>query len=297
MRCGSGSRAGGVEIEAVDDVAAIGRQRDAVLRLGVGGARLGELAGEAADLDHRAGGAEGQHHRHLQQHLEGVADVVRVELGEALGAVAALQQKGLAGRDIGEPVLQPPRLAGEDQRREAAQRLLDPGERRLVGITRHLPDRQAAPAPGRPFIHHDISACSNGGTGHGLPPDVEAAPFWRHSVPQKHESRLDVAAFGTNASAISLCRRPIRRIVKSRKLGGPTGPDRRHRSYGSESRPPSQGPWLPPSARLIQVRATGGADRLIDARSLVRRPHPGNSEGGVLWNSLAHTEPVPAPLS
>jgi hypothetical protein len=24
---------------------------------------------------------------------------------------------------------------------------------------------------------------------------------------------------------------------------------------------------------------------------------PGISEGGVLWNSLAHSEPVPAPLS
>ena len=150
MRCGSGSRAGAVEIEAVDDVAAIGRQGDAVLRLGVGRARLGELPGQAADLDHRAGGAEGQHHRHLQQHLEGVADVVRVELGEALGAVAALQQERLAGGDIGQPVLQAPRLAGEDQRREAAQRLLDAGERGLVGIARHLPDRQAAPALGGP---------------------------------------------------------------------------------------------------------------------------------------------------
>jgi hypothetical protein len=36
-----------------------------------------------------------------------------------------------------------------------------------------------------------------------------------------------------------LCRRPIWRIVKSRKLGGPTtGPDRRHRDYARRDRPP-----------------------------------------------------------
>ena len=109
MRCGSGVRAVGRELDAVDDVAAIGRQRDAVLRLGVGGARLGELAGHAADLHHRAGGAEGQHHRHLQQHAEGVADVVGMEFGEALGAVAALQQESLA--------LAPPRRARAFRRR------------------------------------------------------------------------------------------------------------------------------------------------------------------------------------
>ena len=136
MRCGSGSRAALVEIEAVDDVAAIGGQRDAVLRLGVRRARLGELAGQPAELDDRAGGAEGQHHRHLQQHLEAVADVVRVELGEAFGAVAALQQEGLAGGDVGQPVLQAARLAGENQRRIPVQRLLDARRARPRRYTR-----------------------------------------------------------------------------------------------------------------------------------------------------------------
>ena len=76
------------------------------MRLGVGRARLGELAGHAADLDHRHGAAEGQHDRHLQQHAEGVADVVGMELGEALGAVAALEQESLAVGDIGQRRLQ-----------------------------------------------------------------------------------------------------------------------------------------------------------------------------------------------
>jgi hypothetical protein len=59
-------------------------------------ARLGELPGDAADLHHRLRAGEGQHDRHLQEDAEEVADVVGAVLGEALGAVAALQQEGLA---------------------------------------------------------------------------------------------------------------------------------------------------------------------------------------------------------
>ena len=73
-----------------------------------------------------------------------------MELGKAFGAVAALQQERLAGGDIGEPVLQAPRLAGKDQRRVGAQRLLDAAERGLVGIAGNLADREAAPASRRP---------------------------------------------------------------------------------------------------------------------------------------------------
>ena len=62
----------------------------------VGRARLGELAGDAADLDDRRGRREGHHHRHLQEDAEEIADVVGGMLGEALGAIAALQQERLA---------------------------------------------------------------------------------------------------------------------------------------------------------------------------------------------------------
>ena len=51
--------------------------------------------------------AEGQDHGHLQHHLEGVADVVGVEFLEALGAVAPLQQEGLALAASAEQGLQP----------------------------------------------------------------------------------------------------------------------------------------------------------------------------------------------
>ncbi len=85
------------EGDVVDDVAAIARQLLAVALLGRRGARLGELAGDAADFHHRRGGGISQHHRHLQEHAEEVADVVRSMLGEAFRAVAALQQESLAG--------------------------------------------------------------------------------------------------------------------------------------------------------------------------------------------------------
>jgi hypothetical protein len=59
-------------------------------------ARLGELARHAAQLHDRQLRRIGQHDRHLQDHAERVADVVRMELGKAFGAVAALKQKRLA---------------------------------------------------------------------------------------------------------------------------------------------------------------------------------------------------------
>ena len=107
----------GGEVEAVDRVAAVGRQRDALAGLEVGGARLGVLPGEPADLDHRHRRGVGQHDRHLEQHAQLVADVVGGDAGEGLGAVAAHEHERLAARDRGDLVLQVVALTGEDQRR------------------------------------------------------------------------------------------------------------------------------------------------------------------------------------
>ena len=142
------------EIDAVDDVAAIARQLDTVLRLGGRGARLGELAGDAADLHHRKAAGIGQHDRHLEEHAEEVADLVRAVLGEALRAVAALEQEGLPLRDAGELGLKLPRLACKNERREAGKLLLDLGELRRVRIGRDLLDRLVAPAVGAPTRCH-----------------------------------------------------------------------------------------------------------------------------------------------
>ncbi len=143
-----------VELEAVDDVAAIGRQLDPAHRLGRRRAGLGELAGDPADLHHRQAGAEGEHDRHLQEHPQRVPYLVGVEIGEGLGAVAALQQKGLAGGDVGELVLEGPRLAGEDERRKGGEPGLDLGQRLLVLVVRHLTTRRGAPAARMPIPTH-----------------------------------------------------------------------------------------------------------------------------------------------
>ncbi len=195
---------GGVEIEAVDDVAAIGRQRHLALLFDVGRARLGELPGEPPDLDHRHPAAKGQHHRHLQQHLEHVADVVGVELGEAFGAIAALQQERLALRDGREPLLQAPRLAGENEGRVVAQRVLDAAQRAGIGISRDLADRPVAPARQGPGIAHRAPPWRRASRLSRVGWDIKNLRFGGHStrattgscMTMKHESRLGRAASG-----------------------------------------------------------------------------------------------------
>ncbi len=102
------------EAHAVDDVAAIAGQFDAVDLFQRRRARLGELTRDPADLHHRLASGEGQNDRHLQDQAEGVADIVGRELLEALGAVAALEQEGLAPLDLGQFRRQAARLARED---------------------------------------------------------------------------------------------------------------------------------------------------------------------------------------
>ncbi len=88
-----------VRREAVDHVSAVGPQAE---RVDVGRPRLGVLAGDAGDLDHRHAGAVGEHDRHLQQRADVGADVRFGVVDERLGAVTALQQEGLAEGDIGQ---------------------------------------------------------------------------------------------------------------------------------------------------------------------------------------------------
>ena len=109
--------------------------------LGRRAARLGELARDAAELDHRHAGAVDQHHRHLEDDLQLVPDGVGGEVGERLGAVTGLEEKGLAVGDLGQSGAQAPGLPGEDQRRQDRQRL----ESRL-----QVGRRPATPAAGQP---------------------------------------------------------------------------------------------------------------------------------------------------
>ena len=144
----------GGEGDIVDVVAAIGGEGDAVDRLGVGRARLGELPGHAADLHDRQLRRIGQHDRHLEDDAERVADIVRVELGEALGTVAALEEERLARRDLGQLRLELACLAREDERRIAHQLALGAGERVGVGVGRELTGFVGAPAGRAPLGGH-----------------------------------------------------------------------------------------------------------------------------------------------
>ena len=164
------------EVEAVDRVAAVGGQLDAVARpRSCRGPRLGELPGHPADLDHRDAGPVGQHDGHLQQGLQLGAHGLGGGAGERLGAVAALQHERLAAGDRGQPVPQLIALAGEDQRRQPGQLGGDGGQRarrpaspaaarravapagRAAGepVTAVMPGRRSRPGSGQPRMPRD----------------------------------------------------------------------------------------------------------------------------------------------
>ena len=154
---------GGRELDVVDDVAAIGRQGDAVDRLEVGRAGLRELAGDASDLHDRRSGGEGHHHRHLQEHPEEIADVVGRMFAEALGAISALQQEQIACGRLAQRLLELARFACKNQRRIAGKLALGLGERRTIGIDRRLRDRLRPPAiRGPSLVQHDPRLTSGG---------------------------------------------------------------------------------------------------------------------------------------
>ena len=136
---------GGGEVDVVDDVAAIGRQGDAVDRLRVGRAGLRELAGDASDLHDRRSGGERHHHRHLQEHPEEIADVVGRMFAEALGAIAALQQERVARGRLAEGLFELARLTCKNQRRITGKLALGLGQRRAIGIGGRLGDRLRPP--------------------------------------------------------------------------------------------------------------------------------------------------------
>ena len=140
MRCGSGRRADGVELEVVHDVAEERRQLDAVALLRSGHERgLANWPAMRPIFTRRHAGAVREHQRHLEDHLELVADVVGRELGERLRAVAGVQQEPVALGDARERRAQRARLAREHERRHRAQL----GER-VVERGRVGPHRAAA---------------------------------------------------------------------------------------------------------------------------------------------------------
>ena len=89
-----------IEFQAVDIITPVRLKRNRSLRLRLFGARLGELTGNAADFHHRHSGSESQHHRHLQDDPERVADIIGMKFGEAFRTIAALEQESLPRRNL-----------------------------------------------------------------------------------------------------------------------------------------------------------------------------------------------------
>ena len=149
----------GREGDVVDDVALVARQLDVADLLVRRRARLGELPGDAPDLhDGRAAG-EGQHDRHLQEQPEEIPDVVGGVLREALRTITALQEEGLAGRDLAQRPFELARLPCKNERRKAGELLLDRLQGCLVRIIRNLLGGPGPPALWRPPLGHGTT-CS-----------------------------------------------------------------------------------------------------------------------------------------
>ena len=132
----------------VDSVTAERRELDPVDDLRVGGARLCELACDAPHLHDGKRRAVREHRRHLQQHLQALADRDRRDVLERLGAIARLEDERAALGGLAERGAQCPRLTGEDERRQLAE----PGphglERGRIGPLRLLERRSGLHEPG-----------------------------------------------------------------------------------------------------------------------------------------------------
>ena len=138
----------GGEVDVVDDVAAIARQLDAVRLLGRRGARLGELAGDAADLHHR----RRRRRRSAPPPSAGTRGRSRGCCRRDARRSSRRSRRPAAGRPRPRRPrasgLQLARLTGKDQRREGRELRLDVGQGLRIRIGRHLLDRLGPPALG-----------------------------------------------------------------------------------------------------------------------------------------------------
>jgi predicted RNase H-like nuclease (RuvC/YqgF family) len=134
----------------VDDVAAKGWELDSVDHLRRLAARLRKLARDPPHLHDRNRRAVGQHSRHLEQHLELLADRRSGDVAERLDAVTRLEEERTALGHLAERREQRSRLTREDKRRQRVQSLPHRGERggvRPLGLLsrRELPPRGRRP--------------------------------------------------------------------------------------------------------------------------------------------------------
>ncbi len=124
------------EALAIDEVASVARQRDAADRLGGRGARLRVLPGDPPHEDRLATAGLGEHEPHAKEDLELRGNERRAAVGEAFGAVAALQEEAASLRRLGQLPPQPLDLEARDDGRQFRELREAPPRRGGVGILR-----------------------------------------------------------------------------------------------------------------------------------------------------------------
>lgn len=145
-----------VLVVSVEDITTEAGHLLAIDNLSRAGARLGILAGHAADAHHALVGAPDEDDAHLEEQLDLGLDGVLLAVVEQLGAVAALQEEGVALGDVAEVRLEREDLGRVHQRRHAAEfgdRLFQLG---LVRVGGGLLDGLGAPGAGRPARGRDL---------------------------------------------------------------------------------------------------------------------------------------------
>jgi len=135
----------GRELGVVDDVAPVGGQHLSVPLLGRLRARLGVLPHEPPHPDHPPLAAVDEHEAHLQEDLQLRGDRRGGAVGEALGAVASLEEEALPRRRLGELPLEQLDLPGGDERRQPRQLGDRRRERRRIVVLGLLRGRAAPP--------------------------------------------------------------------------------------------------------------------------------------------------------
>ena len=147
----------GVEGDVVDHVATERGEFDPVDGLGVRRARLGELAGDPADLHHRHSCGVLEHHRHLEDDLQLVAHLIGGEVSERLRTVARLQQERTSRCDLGEVGLKGARFACEHKWRKGRDVLEDSVKTPSVRPKRLLGSSACLPRIGGPRRTHPLT--------------------------------------------------------------------------------------------------------------------------------------------
>ena len=150
MRCGSALRTARIELDAVDDIAAIGGQYDAIVRFVMRAARLGELPGNPRHFDQGSVDRGLEPLGHRVEQAGNTRHLLRDRIAKAFRAVAALKEEAPPFGQLGHDGAQPRRILMVDDRCSAGKPRFDCAQQFFISICRHLAGRSAAPAGREP---------------------------------------------------------------------------------------------------------------------------------------------------